>query len=65
MRDDGNEFNSNFVQLLHLHGLNCGDIDVGSWLVKKMNKCTSPDVQNECLELHSLRDVNKNIAVFL
>jgi len=26
LRGDGDEFRSNFVQLLHLHGLNCGDV---------------------------------------
>jgi len=39
---------------------------VGSWLAMyKANKHTSPDVQNECLELmalHILYDVSKNIA---
>ena len=65
LRGDGDEFNNNFVQLLHLRGLNCGDIDVRSWLAKKTNKYTSPDVQNEYLELmtlHILCDVSKNIA---
>ena len=65
LRGDGDESNSNFVQLLRLHGLNCGDVEVDSWLAKKTNKYTSPDVQNECLELmalHILHDVSKNIA---
>ena len=65
LRGDGDEFNSNFIQLLRLNGLNCGDVDVESWLAKKTNKYTSPDVQNECLELislHILREVSKNIA---
>ena len=34
LRGDGDEFNSDFVQLLRLHGLNCGDVDVDSWLAK-------------------------------
>ena len=64
LRGDGDEFNSNFVQLLCLHGLN-SDTDVDSWLIKKTNKYTSPYMQNECLELmalHILHDVSKNIA---
>ena len=65
LRGDVDEFNSNFIQLLRLRGLNCSDIEVDSWLAKKTNKYTSPDVQNECLELmalHILHDVSKNIA---
>ena len=65
LRGDGDEFNSNFVQLLHLHGLNCGDVEVKSWLAKRTNKYTSPDVQNECLKLmalHIICDISKNIA---
>ena len=66
LRGDGNESNGNFVQLLHLHGLNCGDVEVASWLAKKTNKYTSPeDVQNGFLELmvlHILFDISKNIA---
>ena len=33
-RGDGDEFNSNFAQLLRLHGLNCGDVEVDSSLAK-------------------------------
>jgi len=65
LRGDGDEFNRNFLQLLHLHGLNYGDVDVDSWLAKKTNKYTSPDVQNDFLKLmalHILHDVSKNIA---
>ena len=47
LRGDGDAFNSNFVQLTHLHGLNCGYVEVDSWLAKKTNKYTSPNVQNE------------------
>jgi len=38
---------------------------VGSWLAEKTKKYTSPDIQNECLELMALHipcDVNKNSA---
>ena len=65
LRSDGDEFHSNFIQLLCLHRLNCVDIEVDSWLAKKTNKYTSSDVQNKCLELmalHILYDVSKNIA---
>ena len=65
LRGDGDELDSNFIQLLRLNGLNCVDVDVESWLAKKTNKYTSPDVQNKCLELmslHILREVSKNIA---
>ena len=71
LRGDGDKFNSNFVHLLRLHGLNCGDVDEDSWLAKKSNKYTSPDVQNDCLKLmalHILRDVSKKLlqpVVFL
>ena len=36
LRGNGDGFNRNFVQLLQLHRLNCGDIDVGSWLAKRL-----------------------------
>ena len=36
LRGDGDKFNSNFIQLLRLHGLNCGDIEVDSWLAKRL-----------------------------
>ena len=65
LRGDGDESNSNVVQLLCLHGLNCGNVEVDSWLAKKANKYILPDVQNECMELmalHILSDVSKNIA---
>lgn len=36
LRGDGYEFNSNLVQLLCIHGLNCGDVEVDSWLAKRL-----------------------------
>ena len=62
LRGDGDEFNSNFIQLLCLIGLNCGDIEVNSWLANKTNKYTSPHECVELMALHILRDVSKNIA---
>ena len=63
LRGDGDESSSNFIQLLHLRGVDHGGID--SWLKKKTNKYTSPEIQNECLQLmalHILREVSRNIA---
>ena len=51
------------MQLLRLRGVDHEGID--SWLQKKTNKYTSPDIQNECLQLvalHILRKVSHNIA---
>ena len=36
-RCDSDESNSNFVQLLHLYGLNC-DVEVDSWLARKTHR---------------------------
>ena len=63
LRGDYNESDSNFTQLLRLRGADHQGID--SWLNKKTNKYTSPDIQNECLQLmaiHILREVSHNIA---
>ena len=43
-RGDGNETDSNFIQLLHLRA--CDDPSVKDWLKKKANKYTSPEIQN-------------------
>ena len=51
---------NNFIQLLRLRGDDRKGID--TW---KTNKYTSPDIQNECLQLmalHILREVSQNIA---
>ena len=63
LRGDGDESGSNFTQLLHLRGVDHEGID--SWLRKKTNKYTSPEIQNECLQLmalHILREVSRNIS---
>lgn len=63
LRGDGDESNSNFLQLLHLRGVDHKGIDM--WLKKKANKYTSPDIQNELLQLmalHILREVSHDIA---
>lgn len=63
LRGDGDQSSSNFTQLLHSRAVDHEGID--SWLSKKINKYTSPDIQNECLQLmalHILREVSRNIA---
>ena len=63
LRGENDECDSNFIQLLHLRGDDHEGID--AWLSKKTNKYTSPDIQNECLQLmalHILREVSHNIA---
>ena len=46
-RGDGDEVNSNFVQLLQLHGLD--DPRINDWVSKKTNKYTSHNIQDERL----------------
>ncbi len=63
LRGDGDECGSNFTQLLRLRGVDHKGVD--SWMSKKTNKYTSPDIQNECLQLMALfilREVSRNIA---
>ena len=66
LRGDGiEELNSNFVQLLRLQSEECKDINVNAWLEKRTNKYTSPEVQNECLQImanHILREISKDIG---
>ena len=65
LRVDGDELNSNFTQLLHLRANECRGVDVGAWLERRANKYTSPEVQNECLQLmalHILHSVSRHIA---
>ena len=52
LRGDGDEFNSNFIQLLHLTGF--PGVNIKDWLDRKANKYTSPEVQNECVQLRTL-----------
>ena len=47
-----NEVDSNFSQLLHL--LSQLDEQLSSWLKKKNNKFTAPDIQNEIIKTMSL-----------
>ena len=65
MRGDGKDSNSNFIQLLHLRCLESNGVDVDNWLARRLNKYTSPEVQNECLQLmalYILRDESSKIA---
>lgn len=56
-RGDGDEADSNFIQLLHLRA--CDDPRVKDWLKKKANKYTSPEIQNEILEVMALEVIRK------
>jgi len=63
LRGHNDDDNSNFTQLLHLKALD--NPELVTWINKKTNKYTSPDVQNECLQLmalHVLRQINCNIG---
>ena len=57
LRGDGDEIDSNFVQLLQLRA--CDDPGVKDWLKKKANKYTSPEIQNEMLEVMALEILRK------
>ena len=62
-RGDGDESNSNFIPLLKLRGLD--DPRIGEWILKKANKYTSHDVQDELLKsmaLCVLRTISANLA---
>ena len=48
---------SNFIQLLQLRA--CDDPGVKDWLRKKTNKYTSPEIQNEMLEVMALEVLQK------
>lgn len=64
LRGHDDSANSNFIQLLKLREFDCHD-DVAEWMKRKTNKYTSPDIQNECLQimaLNILRDISKEIA---
>ena len=51
LRGDGDEVNSNFIQLLKLNDQN---LKIDNWLKKKSNKYTSPDIQNEILKFMAI-----------
>ena len=49
LRSNGEETNSNFIQLLHLRVQECSNLDVDAWLGKRINKYTSPEVDGSAL----------------
>ena len=49
LRGDGDEKESNFRQLLELRAID--DAKFGQWLEKKAEKYTSPEIQNELLDI--------------
>ena len=53
LQGDGDESDSNYIQLLKLHGED--DPRVFEWLKKKTDKYTSADTQNEMLKVMSLQ----------
>ena len=58
IRGDGDDSDSNFIQLLKLSGQ--GDVKMDEWLKKKTDKYTSHDIQNELLKImaqHVLRSI--------
>jgi len=62
-RGDGDESNSNFIQLLKLRGLD--DPRISDWILKKANKYTSHDIQDELLKsmaLCVLQKISANLA---
>ena len=64
IRGDGDEENSNFIQLFKLLGEN--DPKFAKWLEKKTDKYISADIQNELLKvmgLQVLRDVGAALII--
>ena len=57
LRGDGDESDSNFIQLMHLRSLD--DSTVSDMLKKKTDKYTSPQIQNELLSIMSLNILRK------
>ena len=65
LRGNDDDAESNFIQLLHLHGKHCAPQNIHHWLSKKTNKYTSHEIQNECIQimaLHILCEVSERIA---
>ena len=62
IRGDGDEENSNFIQLFKLRGED--DPKFAKWLEKKTDKYVSADIQNELLKVMSLQ-VLRDIATSL
>ena len=59
-RGDGDEIDSNFIQLLKLCGLD--DPRIETWLSKKTNKYTSNNAQNEILRIMALNILRRIAA---
>ena len=59
IRGNGDDSDSNFIQLLKLSGQ--GDAKMDEWLKKKTDKYTSHDIQNELLAQHVLRSIAGHI----
>ena len=60
MRGHGEETDSNCLQLLSLRGFD--DKHIKQWLMKKTDKYTSAEIQNEMLKLMSLNILRKIAA---
>ena len=57
LRGDGNEDDSNFSQLLRLRAVDSESLS--TWLTRKTDKYTSPEIQNELLKLMALKVLEK------
>lgn len=57
LRGDGDDTSSNFYQLMKLRGND--DDRIKEWMNKKMNKYTSPEIQNEILQIMGSDILNK------
>ncbi len=55
----GDETNSNFIQLMKFKGED--DPHIATWLAKKANKYTSPEVQNEILQIMYLNIIRQKV----
>ena len=68
LRGHGDESDSNFLQLLKLRGED--DARIATWLEKKTDKYTAPDMQNEILKVMALEVLRQvvsslHMAIFL
>ena len=57
LRGVGADADSNLVQLLKLQSRDCPELC--TWLQKKTNKCTSPDIQNEIMSIMAMQILRK------
>ena len=62
LRGHGDESDSNFIQLMKLRGQD--DSRIASWLQKKTDKYTAPDMQNEIIKVMAMQTLRK-IATLL